>query len=128
MTASKRRMLNQCDAFTLAYLECALWASTDETTESGGYPLDDNYTIQDLTVASLRSMIRDCKDFQDSSREDLSGLDRAACGHDFWLSRNGHGAGFWDRGLGELGDRLHKATKPYGSCDLMVWKGKIHAS
>jgi len=27
-------------------------------------------------------------------------------GHDFWLTRNRHGVGFWDRGLGGLGERL----------------------
>lgn len=39
-------------------------------------------------------------------------------GHDFWLTRNGHGAGFWDRGLGELGDRLTDAAHAYGSVDV----------
>lgn len=27
-------------------------------------------------------------------------------GRDFWFTRNGHGVGFWDRGLGEIGDLL----------------------
>jgi hypothetical protein len=43
-----------------------------------------------------------------------------AFGHDFWLTRNGHGAGFWDRGLGALGDRLTDASKPYGEVNLWV--------
>lgn len=30
-------------------------------------------------------------------------------GHDFWLTRNGHGAGFWDRGLGDTGKQLTNA-------------------
>ena len=30
-------------------------------------------------------------------------------GHDFFLTQAGHGAGFWDRGLGVLGDRLTDA-------------------
>ncbi len=39
-------------------------------------------------------------------------------GHDFWLTRSGHGAGFWDRGLtGGLGERLTEASKAYGSPD-----------
>jgi len=36
-------------------------------------------------------------------------------GHDLLLTRNGEGTGFWDRGLGELGDRLTEAAKAYGS-------------
>lgn len=35
-------------------------------------------------------------------------------GHDFILTRNHHGAGFWDRGLGDLGDRLTTAAHVYG--------------
>ena len=26
----------------------------------------------------------------------------------------GHGAGFWDRGLGEVGDKLTALCRPYG--------------
>ena len=40
--------------------------------------------------------------------------------HDFWLTRNGHGVGFWDRGLGKLGDLLTDAAKTYGSADLYI--------
>ena len=48
-------------------------------------------------------------------------------GHDFWLTRNGHGAGYWDRGLGEVGDALTTAAEVYGSCDLYVGDdGKIY--
>ncbi len=43
-------------------------------------------------------------------------LDQAM--HDFALTRNGHGAGFWDRGLGEVGARLTEAAKVYGGQDL----------
>lgn len=31
-------------------------------------------------------------------------------GHDIALTVNGHGAGFWDRGFGDLGDRLTTAA------------------
>ena len=38
-------------------------------------------------------------------------------GHDIWLTRNSHGAGFWDRGLGELGDKLSDIAKHLGTAD-----------
>ena len=38
-------------------------------------------------------------------------------GHDLWLTRNGHGAGFWDRDLGELGSDLTLAAQRMGE----VW-------
>lgn len=34
---------------------------------------------------------------------------------DLWYSRNGHGVGFWERGLGPLGDRLHTLAEDMGT-------------
>lgn len=42
------------------------------------------------------------------------------CGHDYILTRNGHGAGFWDRGYGAAGDRLTAAVKVYGEVHATV--------
>lgn len=36
-------------------------------------------------------------------------------GHDFWLTRNRHGVGFWDRGLGGLGQQLTHHAHKFGS-------------
>ena len=41
-------------------------------------------------------------------------------GHDFALTRNGHGTGFWDRGLGEIGDMLTEECKPYGEHRIII--------
>ncbi|AXQ62124.1 hypothetical protein SEA_SKYSAND_91 [Gordonia phage Skysand] len=38
-------------------------------------------------------------------------------GHDYLLTRDGHGAGFWDRGLGDLGDYLTDIAKTMGEHD-----------
>lgn len=40
--------------------------------------------------------------------------------HDYWLTRNHHGAGFWDRGLGDLGDRLTFAAQ--SDSEYSVWE------
>ena len=57
-----------------------------------------------------------------------SNLDDEKAGRDFWLTRNGHGTGFWDEGLGgKLGDALTKKAEAYGSYDLYVGDdGLIH--
>lgn len=34
-------------------------------------------------------------------------------GHDFWLTSQGHGAGFWDRDLGDVGDALTDSADGY---------------
>ena len=41
-------------------------------------------------------------------------------GHDFALTRNGHGTGFWDRGLGAIGDMLSNECKPYGAHSVIL--------
>lgn len=117
------------DRFTEAYIECALWSSTDNSNDQGGAPLDDNYGLDDIAEETLLQAKEDCEAFQRDNWDDIDrsreSLEQA--GHDFWLTRNGHGAGFWDRGLGDIGERLTKASKVYGSVDLYIGDdGKIY--
>jgi hypothetical protein len=107
------------DAVLSAYIECALWSSTGDD----GEPLDDVYGPDDLAPETVDSMRADLADFVDlvtRERLDVTAIDPGQFGHDFWLTRNGHGAGFWDRGLGALGDRLTELAKPYGESYLYV--------
>lgn len=120
-----------------AYIETALWSSHDESDESGGEPMDKNYGPGDIASETLREMRKEVRDFMESNAEtirkaeiDESNWSRwARAGHDFWLTRNGHGAGFWDGDWmpRSIGDKLTKASKPYGSVDLYVGDdGKIY--
>jgi len=108
------------DRFTTAYIEAALWSSTDNSDDSGGRPLDDNYGIEDLAPETLASIIEDCKEFQETYAEEIDGnLEQA--GHDFWLTRNHHGAGFWDGDWpDDVGATLTEASHAYGSIDLYI--------
>lgn len=117
----------EIDDFTLGYITCALWSSMDDN----GEPLDSRFSIGDIQPEALKQMAEECKDFQNNNAHletalyspRLSGLDYTSerAGHDFWLTRNGHGAGFWDRGLGDVGDKLTELAYTYGSCDLFVF-------
>lgn len=124
------------DEFTKSYIETALWSSTDETDT----PLDSQYGIEDLSEECLKQMQEDCKAFQESNAQWLvpehmmvsnhSGTALIRGGHDFWLTRNGHGAGFWD---GDWSVEAHLAmtqcSKAYGSVDLYVGDdGKIYSN
>ena len=102
------------ETFKTAYLAAALWTATNED----GEPLDDTYSPEDFAPEALARATTDCEDFIKSCGRDLNGIDVEQAGHDFWLTRNGHGAGFRDRGLGERGKRLTDAAHAYGSCDL----------
>ncbi len=87
-------MSNDLEIFFDAYIECACF--TDD--------------LPFLTNSELQDMKLDCIEFLAKAEHLLSGLDLAQCGHDFWLTRNGHGTGFWDRGyeesLGSLFERV----------------------
>ena len=112
-----------------SYVETALWSSSDNADENGGEPLDENYGTDDIAPDALQKMREDCVNFLEYAADDLalSELGDAAIGHNFWLNRNGHGAGFWDLGLDDVGDRLSDAAKSFGSVDLYVGNdGKIY--
>ena len=115
------------DTFTRAYVECALWSSTDESTPQGGEPMDQNYTITNIDPDTLAAMIQDCQKFQEENAADIA-FERDRAGHDFWLTRNGHGSGFWDGDWpDDVGDRLTEASKKYGEFNLYIGDdGLIH--
>lgn len=124
-------MITKLDSFTSSYIECALWSSTDDD----GEPLDGLYTADDLAESTLRQIVDNCADFQASFADLLSqayardGYSSEQAGHDFWLTRNGHGAGFWDRGLDAIGQQLTDMAHSYGSCDLYIGDdGNIYAA
>jgi len=104
-----------------AYIVAALWSSTDEE----GEPLDAVYGPDDVSPDLIQSSTDDVRSFVimvtgEEIGADISTLDAAQFGHDLWLTRNHHGAGFWDRGLGELGDVLTKWAHSLGGVDLYV--------
>lgn len=111
--------------FLVAYLACALWSSNDESTPEGGEPLDRNYDISDIHLDSLLKAVDDCERFKREAGKLLKGIPDDVAGHDFWLTRNGHGAGFWDRGLGELGDSLTKLCKGFGEVTAIIGDDKM---
>ena len=108
------------DPFTIAYIEAALWSSMDNSDEQGGEPLDANYGLDDIAPETLASIVADCKAFQEAHADDIGG-ELELAGHDFWLTRNGHGAGFFDGDWDdEVGQRLTEASDVLGSVDLYV--------
>lgn len=97
------------------YLAALLWSETADS----GEPLDTLADIDDITPAAVNTAEGDCESFIELARVDIAKLPSwytaEQLGHDFLLTRNGHGAGFWDRGLGELGDILTAHAKGYES-------------
>jgi hypothetical protein len=96
-------MLRNIDRFVEGYVATMLWT---ESIEGGDYSLDTDYTIKDIHPESMERIRSDCQEFINRAG-DLLDDDNfistcrgstiyARAGHDFWLTRNRHGAGFWD--------------------------------
>lgn len=119
-------------SFTDAYMEAALWSSHDEE----GTPLDSNYCFGDFAPEALEKINADCKAFYDAHSATWEGQyryvvpwdDDEMAGHDFWLTRVGHGAGFWDGDWeGNVGDILTEACKAFRECDIVIGDdGKLY--
>lgn len=109
------------DAMLAGYIRCALWSSTDNTDESGGEPLDANYRAEDLESDTIAYMRTECSSFLEAHAGDI-GVNYGQAGHDLWLTRNGHGTGFWDRdGVWPYdGRRLAEAAQALGECCLLL--------
>lgn len=110
------------DEFVESYLECALWSSTDDD----GNPLDDSFDVDDVSRETRRAAETECADFWNRHGW-IMARDVSRAGADFWLTRNGHGAGFWDGHWGADGARLTAAAKVYGGLDFYIGDdGRIH--
>lgn len=135
--------------FTTGYIECAMWANlmmyrcehgenAYECSECDPDEIEPELTSADatpgeyddsLTDTAREQIERDCRDFVASNIFDLmaSGLDSSQCGHDFALTRNRHGAGFWDRksrgaAADAALDRLTEASHAHGTQDFVVMR------
>ncbi len=123
---SKKIGPDDIDEFTKAYIEAALWSSTDDD----GEPLDANYVPANIDQKTLKKMIDDCAKFQRENADDLAKYNGPSKytaeeigGHDFWLTRERHGSGFWDdkkRWPDGAADRLTEAAHRFGEFGLYV--------
>ena len=99
-----------------SYLETALWSSVD----LDGKNLDDTYSIYDFKLSFIKKQYKEFKSFL-KQIENLNLIDDQDdinhVGHDFWLTRNRHGAGFWD-GDYVNGDKLTEISQKYSEIDL----------
>ena len=101
-----------------AYLDALLWTAQRED--------DDPRTV--LGADQVLESVDDCAGFISEADEilrahgyengllDLGHAELSRLGHDFLLTRDGHGAGFWDGSdwPNALGNTLAASCRPYG--------------
>jgi hypothetical protein len=135
--------------FVDGYVTAMLWAETIFANEGGPDPrieccdcllseLDGqsfeqaNFSGDDVSPESMQEIEKDCDAFLASNWRLIEATSPFGspnrgwthyeqAGHDFYLTRNGHGCGFWDRGYPDrLGDALTKRAKEYGTQGLYL--------
>ena len=100
-----------------SYIETALWSSLDHNDE----PLDSNYNDDDLSEEAMLKSTQDCAEFIRQAGDLLKGLSLNQVMHDFWLTRNHHGAGFWDGDYEyKVGKKLTEIAHGFGEVNLYV--------
>jgi hypothetical protein len=107
--------------FTDAYIECALWAEDDES---------DSWAQAVLSDDARATLCNDASKFYDAHESDILAYCEgvAIAGHDLWLTRRGHGCGFWENS-DDVSSRLDNAAKALGDCELYVGEdGAIHVA
>ncbi|USN15595.1 hypothetical protein KIKIMORA_04770 [Brevundimonas phage vB_BpoS-Kikimora] len=130
------RLFDAADDFAQAYIVSALWTGVEfkhgDPRAEGDRALD--FGPFDVRPETLRDMIADCAAFVTANRatiESAIATGKVVCGpdfdewgragHDFWLTRNGHGAGFWDGDWPEpQAERLSEAAREFGDYDLAM--------
>lgn len=108
--------------FLKHYIIAALWSSTD----ADGVPMDTNYSADNLSAETRAAMRADCLEFQKQAAGLYLADEETRAAHDFWLTRNGHGAGFWDGDWKEpAASALDKIARSFGQFDLDVYRGRV---
>jgi hypothetical protein len=129
------------DSFTQGYLEFAEWLAIvmcDRPDMS--LTSDERDRCKGFTRAAIAQAKRDCQDFQESFRAELQtcydflDYEPSQAGHDFWLTRNRHGTGFWDRYYGDNKEvcaaykKLTDMSHAYGGVECEFYRNRLHIS
>jgi hypothetical protein len=115
------------------YARCGIPVEYPDGDPRAASDKDLSRTPRDINAETLREMIADCAKFESQAREIVAAADATGkckrgpdcdtalerAGRDFWLTRNGHGVGFWDGDWPEpMADHLTEISKKFGEFDL----------
>ena len=133
----------ELSAVVQSELDSLLWSSVDEQEEN----MDEFYTADDATMELRTKLWGELTPLMDGTmsielydaltayKEHFGREAPNQFGHDLALTRNHHGTGFWDRGLGVAGDVLTEWAQSLGELHLFhghdsnrpEWAGQFHA-
>lgn len=128
--------MDRYEQFKVAFIGALLWS-----TSGGNYDfLDQHFGPEDFSDELSERIDAECKAFFEGNKgyiDDVYFIGRrsgdtsveAMAGHDFALTRNGHGAGFWDGSWTyEVGILMTAASDLAGPLEVYVGDdGKLYA-
>lgn len=109
-----------------------LWSSYDDSTPEGGEPLDSNYDAYDIDPESLQKLFERFQAFVKKAEAETASMTGPGCSledfytgsgvggfhleHDYIMTVNGHGCGFWEKSdwqpdVGRILTKLAKQEK-----------------
>lgn len=121
----------ELNTFLDGYIDVAIWLLPEWTEEEEEHDNPDwsgeYFDRGSISPAALESITNDARDFL-SKAYPLVSADLSQAGHDFFLTRNGHGTGFWDRDevWGPYATALSELSGTYGSQSLWPSYGGLN--
>ena len=97
------------------YLNATLWTEVDRHEIA----LDLNYDVEDIDHDTVIKLANEIERFIREAMPYIFDIPVEMIGHDICLSRNGHGAGFFDRGY-KHGDELQAIAEKMGESNVYV--------
>lgn len=108
--------------FIGGYLEAAAWTAPESQLST------EEIQSMDFSKQAKEYAKRDSDIFVRVAEKLLeeTGASDSQHGHDFWLTRNRHGTGFWDRGYGPVGKELTEISHRFGEVEVYPHRGRLH--
>lgn len=124
---------NNIEEATQAALECLLWTGTVYTGLNPDYatPMDSLYAIGDIadeSVQMIRGYVYDMVDMASQYGIVIDAITPESFGHDFVLTAQHHGTGYWDRGYGHTGECLTEFAHKFSVDAYVGDDGMVHIS
>lgn len=99
-----------------SYVETALWATSDRNA----IPLIEWHGPEDVANNALTKMRAVVEDFWADHAAQLhqAELMPEQVGQNLWLAQGQHGSGFWNLGIGDVGNQLIRAAQSCSPIDI----------
>lgn len=115
--------------FVVGYVTSMFWTEQPEEDCKPG-EFTNNYDVSEgwdtFSEEEQKRIVETCSSFAHKMAPFLVAYPDERAGHDFWLTRNGHGCGFLDEDFGSREDceALHEESRKWGEAFVAFEDGR----